>query len=197
MARFKRKRMPDADVVRLVLIARGTGHEAEMAKNTLAREYLYLAIHWAHKYAHQHVLQDQIQECMIGLTEAIRRFDPNRGVQFATLASIWIRHHAKRRMPHEWNRDSKTRPLLIRDIDLLNVIADHKSPNPEVDASSFDLLELVNRLPASHRDVILSRFWGEATLNDVGTAMGLSRTRAHQLQKTALKKLRAMIERLK
>lgn len=36
-------------------------------------------------------LADMIQEGNVGLVEAVARFDPHRGVRFATFAAIWIR----------------------------------------------------------------------------------------------------------
>ncbi len=45
---------------------------------------------------------DAEQTAMIGLLEAARRFDPDRGYQFSTYAGYWIRNACQRRYGLEW-----------------------------------------------------------------------------------------------
>lgn len=55
----------------------------------------------AMKHAHARVksgvpVEDLIQEACVGLLDAVRRFDPERGFRFSTPASWWIRHRVGR-----------------------------------------------------------------------------------------------------
>lgn len=55
----------------------------------------------AMKHAHARVksgvpVEDLIQEACVGLLDAVRRFDPERGFRFSTPASYWIRHRVGR-----------------------------------------------------------------------------------------------------
>jgi len=51
-----------------------------------------LVLYWARKYLASGVdLDDLVQEGALGLISAVERFDPERGIRFATYASFWIR----------------------------------------------------------------------------------------------------------
>lgn len=61
----------------------------------LAEANLRLVIKIASKYARtsQVPLPELVQEGTIGLMQAVARFDPGRGVRFASYATFWIRAH--------------------------------------------------------------------------------------------------------
>lgn len=64
----------------------------EHALHTLITAHERLAIAIAHKFRHYGLpVSDLSQEGMIGLMEAANRFDPTRGVRFATYATWWVR----------------------------------------------------------------------------------------------------------
>lgn len=64
----------------------------ERALHTLITAHERLAIAVAHKFRHYGLpVSDLTQEGMIGLMEAANRFDPARGVRFATYATWWVR----------------------------------------------------------------------------------------------------------
>jgi RNA polymerase primary sigma factor len=62
-----------------------------------AKANLRLVVNLARRFAHARLsLSDLVQEGNIGLLKAVERFDPRRGVRFATYASWWIRHSISR-----------------------------------------------------------------------------------------------------
>src|SRR4030095_5888983 len=64
----------------------------EKARQDLAEANLRLVVKLAMEYRHARIgLDDLIAEGNLGLIEAANRFDPLRGVRFATYASWWIR----------------------------------------------------------------------------------------------------------
>jgi RNA polymerase primary sigma factor len=73
-------------------IARG-----ERARKRMIECNLRLVIHLARPYASRGLpLEDLVQEGNIGLMKAVERFDPRRGVRFATYASWWIKKAMRR-----------------------------------------------------------------------------------------------------
>jgi RNA polymerase primary sigma factor len=64
----------------------------EKARQDLVEANLRLVVKLAMEYRHAKIgLDDLIAEGNLGLIEAANRFDPQRGVRFATYASWWIR----------------------------------------------------------------------------------------------------------
>ena len=84
---------------------------------------------------------------------------------------------------------------------LLDVIADEKSAGPERDLQSEDMsnniVHWLNELNTKQREVLARRFgllgYEAATLEDVGSEIGLTRERVRQIQVEALKRLRDIL----
>jgi len=84
---------------------------------------------------------------------------------------------------------------------LLDVIADEKSAGPERDLQSEDMsnniIHWLNELNTKQREVLARRFglmgYEAATLEDVGSEIGLTRERVRQIQVEALKRLRDIL----
>jgi RNA polymerase primary sigma factor len=73
------------------------GPEAQDATNAMITGNLRLVLMVASKYVDKYLtLDDRIQEGVLGLMRAIRKFDPDRGVGFATYAVFWIRASIER-----------------------------------------------------------------------------------------------------
>ncbi|HCM47581.1 MAG TPA: RNA polymerase sigma factor RpoS [Colwellia sp.] len=84
---------------------------------------------------------------------------------------------------------------------LLDVIADEKSTGPESDLQSEDMsnniVHWLNELNSKQREVLARRFgllgYEAATLENVGSEIGLTRERVRQIQVEALKRLRDIL----
>jgi RNA polymerase nonessential primary-like sigma factor len=84
---------------------------------------------------------------------------------------------------------------------LLDVIADEKSGGPETNLQSDDMkgsiVHWLEELNSKQREVLARRFgllgYEAATLEDVGSEIGLTRERVRQIQVEALKRLRDML----
>jgi RNA polymerase nonessential primary-like sigma factor len=84
---------------------------------------------------------------------------------------------------------------------LLDVIPDEKGSGPEGELQTSDLnnniIEWLNELNSKQREVLARRFglmgYEAATLEDVGTEIGLTRERVRQIQVEALKRLRDIL----
>lgn len=64
------------------------------ARNRLLEANLRLVVKIALEYRHSPVkLEDLIAEGNIGLIQAVKRFDPHRGVRFVSYASWWVRKY--------------------------------------------------------------------------------------------------------
>ena len=83
----------------------------ESAVNALVEANLRLVVKIAKEYRNSYVgFDDLIAEGNLGLIEAARRFDPDRGVRFVSYATWWIRKHMLRAMDRQAHQSSTPRP---------------------------------------------------------------------------------------
>ena len=71
-------------------------HDDDKAMHHLVMAYARLVVSAASKYRHYGLPNgDLIQEGNIGLMQAAKRFDPDKGVRFSTYAAWWIKPLSK------------------------------------------------------------------------------------------------------
>lgn len=90
--RTKKKVLTAEEEVNLARLIQAGGPAGDAAKAELVTRNVRLAILFAKRIHSNHMsLEDSIQEGMFGLIRAAEKFDPDRGVRFATYANWWIR----------------------------------------------------------------------------------------------------------
>src|SRR5262245_60885338 len=76
----------------------------QTAARTLVMSNLRLVLKLAHEYRRSgQALSDLVQEGNLGLLQALRKFDPARGVRLSSYASFWIRAYMLRYILNNWN----------------------------------------------------------------------------------------------
>ncbi len=89
-------------------IQNGKKEAALEAMSTLVRRFEPLVRSIAAKFARQGVsYEDLVSEGRLGLMEAAKRYDPDRGARFSTYSAYWISHYVRRA------RDSQGRMVHI------------------------------------------------------------------------------------
>ncbi len=78
-------------------LARAAGTGSARARDALVRSHLRLVLSIVSDFRHHNVeLDDLVSEGLLGLVEAVDRFDPDRGVRLAAYAAWWIRAYVRR-----------------------------------------------------------------------------------------------------
>jgi RNA polymerase sigma factor for flagellar operon FliA len=136
---------------------------------------------------------------MIGLLQALRSFDPDRGVNFVTFARLRIRGavYYELRRAHPMGRAAMRHGGTVerRPGEELDSVNDHP-----VDAGLLErerrahLHEAVDALPARLRYVITSRYFDERSVKDLAAEFGVSEPMVSKLHAKALSRLRNSLE---
>src|SRR5204862_7926224 len=79
----------------------GTGDVAAAARLVTANLRLGVKIAYEYRRAYKNIM-DLIQEGNIGLMQAVKRYDPYRGVKLSSYAAWWIRAYMLRFILNNW-----------------------------------------------------------------------------------------------
>jgi RNA polymerase sigma factor for flagellar operon FliA len=156
-----------------------------------------------------------INDGVLGLIDAARRYDPTRGAAFSTYAGYRIRGaildglRARDPLPRRVRRARKRGvgasgcaraacAIQLLQLDDALAIPEDEAVGPEALAIEADLLLLawkgLTALPPRDRQVVTLRLICGLTLREVAARLRLSITRIAEIQTRGLKRLRAYVE---
>jgi RNA polymerase sigma factor (sigma-70 family) len=167
------------------------------ARNRLVEANVALVAHLARRMrpASSHVSHaDLVQEGVLGLMQAVERFDPDRGHRFSTYATWWIRGSILRALRAAPSQVS----LTAHDGLVEQLPADGDDPVEDAarGADAAGLEELLDALPARSRRVVALRYGLEGrpaqSVAEVARSMGTSQARVRRIEEHALARLRAL-----
>lgn len=198
----------EAEYIRL--LREGSSTQARQAKEILIERNLRLVAHIAKKYQNvDEDMEDLISIGCIGLIKAVDTFDSGRG-RLAT--------YACRCIDNELLMLLRTKKKTARDVSLFEPIGQDKEGNeihlldiiehqqPDI-VEEMELTRNIKRLirlmdeclTPRERDIICLRYGltggEEATQNEIGERLGISRSYVSRIEKKALEKLRREFER--
>lgn len=171
----------------------------ERDRDALVEGHLALVHFCAGRYRGRGVDHDDLVGVgWLGLLRAAELWDPSRGARFSSYASLWIRALMRRAIDEE--RDAVGRGVGGRDFGPDDVPDPRAVAPPEAALEAERrawVREALRRLHPRHRRVVELRFGldggGPRTLEEAGAALGIGRRRAHQIERSALERLRGVL----
>lgn len=143
--------------------------------------------------------EDLVQAGMLGLLDAVRRYDPTRGVPFGAYARYRVRGSML---------DSIRSYLVPEELgeDALPVDADGEVLGP-VDTDTQEekyyrrerdehLRQAMEQLPPRWREVIWGYYGESKTLREIGEGLGVNESRACQIRRAAVERLRLLLREM-
>ncbi len=197
----------EAEYIRL--LREGSAEQAKQAKAVLIERNLRLVAHIAKKYQNSgEDMEELISIGCIGLIKAVDTFDDRKG-RLAT--------YACRCIDNELLMLLRGRRKTSREVSLFEPIGQDKEGNEihlmdVIEQQQPDMLEsmelagnvrrlfalMEERLTPRERRILMMRYGlngrREATQNEIGTALGISRSYVSRIEKKALQKLRRCFE---
>ncbi len=172
----------------------------------------------AGKYAKYGVpFEDLVQEGLLGVLEARKRFDPERGVQFATYAAHWVRKRILLFLDHELQYRGKSVELNVDMLEeetveeeptdiknditeampekaqrLLRQLYRQHRPISQITAEkpAAEKLDLPEEMPEDEKQVLRRLYEEHHPLSQIAEEMGLRREQVRQLKQKAMRRLR-------
>jgi RNA polymerase sigma factor FliA len=144
-------------------------------------------------------MADLLQAGNVGLLKAERSYEPESGIPLAGYAKFrirgemldMIRRHASRRLVLACDRDNLEDP---EQPEWLACVPAPAEASPHSSAlrqqRSAILREEIRRLPDRYRRVVSMRYSGELTLREIGAELRVNESRASQIHRLALIRLR-------
>ncbi len=152
----------------------------KMNKEKIATEYLPLVKSIANKYAHLGVpIEDLEQEGMIGLLEAVDKFQNDKGAKFSTYATYWI----KKKILAAIDKEKKGSLDSIK-------LTEESIETKEDELKTSQYLKLPQNMPDIERKILRMLFEEQLTLKEIAQELEISRERVRQLKEKALRRMR-------
>lgn len=144
---------------------------------------------------------DLVQEGAIGLMRAIDKWSPTGGANFNTYATYWVRAYTLRGRKNANRRAEYERPFLESESGDVVEPGDDGRGAASIERASL-AAAISSRLAdlggALGRDVeLIQRHTSGASLEDIGTELGVSRERARQLLRRSKERVAAHLQDLK
>lgn len=147
-------------------------------------------------------LMDLVQEGIIGLIEAVEKFEPERGVAF----SLYAIHRIRGRMLTFLARETQRGYVSIDSprtqetgLSFADTLIDHAPSVAEVAERNFLVHQMhsaIGRLPSKERLAIHGLFIEEQEVRDVASDLEISASHLYRLQKQGIRRVRGMLSRL-
>jgi RNA polymerase sigma factor (sigma-70 family) len=147
-------------------------------------EYTPLVHYFARQYARYGLsLDDLVQEGLLGLLEACKRYDAGRDASFETYAGYWIKKYILQAVGMEAKHSFSSQNLDE------TILSDQKSPPVQ---QLKQKLSLPPTLPDLEKTILRLSFERSRTIKEIAAELNLTPEKVRQKREKALRRLRVI-----
>jgi RNA polymerase sigma factor (sigma-70 family) len=149
---------------------------------TIIKEHQSLVAFYARKYSTYGLsIDDLMQEGMLGLLEACKRYDADKNVSFETYAGHWVKKYIMQAL----NLETK------QSLNALGLNENDKSiAQPSTVQESSDKLTLPSDMPTIEQTVLRLSYEQNKTLREIASELSLTLEKTRRLRDKALRRLK-------
>ena len=156
----------------------------ELSDSEMIEKYKKLVTKIAYQYANTGIpVEDLIQEGMIGLLEAKKRFDPDKGASFSTYSVFWIKNRILTLINDELKLGRNVEYSDEMNQDLSNPVE-----KEYLHSQQKQNLDLPEDMPELEKKVIYLSFVEKKSLTDIALLLNLSREKVRQLKSKGMRR---------
>ncbi len=156
----------------------------ELSDSEMIEKYKKLVTKIAYQYANTGMpVEDLIQEGMIGLLEAKKRFDPDKGASFSTYSVFWIKNRILTLINDELKLGRNVEYSDEMNQDLSNPVE-----KEYLHSQQKQNLDLPEDMPELEKKVIYLSFVEKKSLTDIALLLNLSREKVRQLKSKGMRR---------
>jgi RNA polymerase sigma factor FliA len=141
--------------------------------------------------------RDLVQDGAVAFLEVERRYDPTRGAQLQTFANrrVFGSFVDAARKCTTWSRSRREeREVTTADEAMPEQVLEASQPASVIGAEfAARVRRALARLPARERRVMTLYYYGDATMKQIGTELGVRESRVSQLHTRAIQRLRVAL----
>lgn len=193
-------------------------NKTKKSAEKLILSHLRLVVSTARNFANYKLsMMDLISEGNYGLIKAVQKFDPKKGVNFASYAIWWIKSAIQEYLMKSWSivklgtsslhrklllGKSESREMIQQDASIDENLENQLSVSPDYEgdldkeASIKNLSYAIESLSPREREIINARYINDIkkTLDEISCEMKISKERVRQISNQALKKMKKILE---
>ena len=149
--------------------------------NDFVNKYINLVRKIAHSFNNSSLdFDDLVQEGLLGLYEAHKNFDQNRGATFVTFASHCIKNQILAYIKQEQRHSAKS-------------VSDFQTIEQLSDQQNNESLDLPEDMPDIERKILNLYFTEKKTLAQIAERLNISREKARQLKNKAMRRYKILL----
>lgn len=161
----------------------------DLNPDTVVVEFKSLVYGLAVKYRNSGLdKEDLVQEGMLGLLEACKRFDASRNLQFSTYATYWIKKYILLAISREHKHSLNVSSEQLHELPDTNAAP----PQTKIEQADISFKQIVTQdIPDLENRILTLSYKQNKTIKEIAAELNLSQEKIKQIRSKAMRRLKS------